>query len=109
MKLYIIVRGDLPPGAQLAQSCHAAFSLAGQFPEEVGPWNRVDQNLVVLQAPNEGALWELLGDAMRAHVSVTGFCEPDLDDSLTAVAMIGENAGKLVSSLPLALRAPRAA
>lgn len=37
------------------------------------------------------------------------FAEPDFDDQTTAVALFGPDAQKLTSSIPLALRPPRAA
>jgi hypothetical protein len=98
MKQYIVVREDLPPGAQATQSAHAMKLFTREHPE----FNDVD-NLALLAAPDESALFELVRRAQNRGVSVSAFVEPDFDDSLTAIAMPYE-ARKLVSSLPLALK-----
>ena len=99
MKQYIVVREDLPPGAQAVQSNHAMKLFTREHPE----FNDVD-NLALLAAPDETALFELVRRAQNRGVSVSAFVEPDFDDSLTAIAM-SHDARKLVSSLPLALKA----
>lgn len=38
-KLYIIVRGDLPAGAQCAQACHAISTFAAEHPEVHLSWH----------------------------------------------------------------------
>jgi hypothetical protein len=107
-RLYVVTRQDLPPGAQLAQSCHAVSAFATAFPEEHRQWHVHGQNLVVLAVPDERALeklFELIGSQQRLPVP---FYEPDFDDALTAFA-VSDAAAKLLSSLPLALRPPKAA
>ncbi len=105
-KLYIIVRNDISPGLQCAQSCHAQHLFAQRFPELIEQW---EGNLVVLQVPDEAhldALYESLSGGKRNEGEVypaAAFFEPDLDDEMTAIAA-GGSAGKLLSSLPLALK-----
>jgi hypothetical protein len=73
-------------------------------------WYLKSNNLVLLQVPNEECLKHLASRAEDAGVDHSVFREPDFDDTVTAVAI--EPAGaRLVSSLPLALRAnvPKAA
>jgi len=105
MKLFIVVRSDLPPGAQLAQSDHAAIQFTLEHLELVTNWNRDSNNLVVLAALNEAMLQEL---ARTIPAPCTLVHEPDLDNALTAVAF-GPTAARFLSSLPLALRLPKAA
>lgn len=107
-KLYVVVRADLAPGAQLAQSVHAASAFAALYPAQHAAWQARDQVLVVLAIRDESALAELLRRAMGQGVLSAGFHEEDMNRELTACAFSGDVA-KLVSSLPLALRAPRAA
>ena len=109
-KVYVVVRGDLNPGATCAQSCHALSAFAADFPAAHAEWHRRGQNLVVLQIPNERELLALLESALESDAidRVSVFREPDLGHQLTAIALDG-NARKLVSSLPLALREPRCA
>jgi peptidyl-tRNA hydrolase len=104
MKLYVIVRADIPAGAQCAQACHGLRAFIAAYPDEDRRWYAESNNLVVLQAPDERALWQLLERARDADVPVAMFEEPDFDDELTAIA-IGPPGAKLVSNLPLALRA----
>ena len=55
-RLYVVVRADLAPGAQLAQSCHALSAFAHQYRAEHEAWQSGEQNLVVLSVPDENAL-----------------------------------------------------
>lgn len=103
-RLYVVVRSDLEPGAQLAQSCHALSSFAHQYPALHATWQEGEQNLVVLSIAGETALGELLRSATAAGVRCSPFHEPDFGNELTAVAFDG-GVAKLVSSLGLALRA----
>ena len=104
MKLYVIVRGDLPPGAQVAQACHGLRAFAEGYPEIDRAWYDGSNNLIVLSVPDLAELESLRCRAQEASVPVTAFCEPDFDDELTAIAIAPDGA-RLVSSLPLALRA----
>jgi len=79
-----------------------AFTMA--HPIVANYWFTKSNNLVVLQVPNEGCLTHLASRAQEAGVEHSVFREPDFDDTVTAVAL--EPAGaRLVSNLPLALRA----
>lgn len=106
-KLYVIVRADLKPGAQLAQAGHAVAAFARRARSAFEQWTDGSNNLVVLTASDELALAEL--SAMIAGVGrPVDVHEPDLDDQLTAIAFEGtDEAARLVSSLPLALRERR--
>lgn len=105
-RLYVVTRSDLAPGAQLAQSCHAVSAFASAFAELHRLWHSEGQNLVVLAISGEAELRALLKRVASEAVPNALFCEPDLDGELTAIAFGGQGA-RLVSSLPLALRAPR--
>ena len=107
-KLFIVLRSDLEPGAQLAQTGHAVSEFSAQHPELFQRWRDGAKNIVVLAVPDEPELTSLLQRARMAHVSTAGFYEPDLGNSLTAIALAA-GAQRLVSSLPLAGRPARAA
>jgi hypothetical protein len=98
-RLYVVVRADLPIGLQMAQSCHAAREFSYKFPEvELG------ENLVVLQAQNEGELLRLwLEGDQRSGVL---WREQDVGNQYTAMAYSGRER-KHLSSLPLAGRPPK--
>lgn len=104
-RLYIVTRADLPPGAQIAQSCHALRAFVELHPELDLAWHEAGGNLVVLSVENERALERLYTHAVDVEgLAGASFCEQDYADALTAVALEG-SAQKLLSSLPLALRA----
>jgi hypothetical protein len=106
-KIYIVVRADLPCGAQVAQACHAAFQFTLEHLELTLRWERESNNLVVLSVPNEEDL-ERLTTREGPPARMTYVREPDLNNALTALAF-GPEAAKYLSSLPLALRLPKAA
>lgn len=106
MTLYVVVRNDIPPGLQMAQACHATreFTLYS----DVDPGD----NLVVLGAsPAELAallarVAEKPAGCSEFHhpYAYSPFHEPDLGGELTALALVGSGARKMLSSFPLALR-----
>jgi len=103
LKFYVIIRSDLPPGAQAAQAVHGAIAFVMAHPTIARYWHLKSNNLVLLQVPNEACLLHLAQRAQDAGIEHEVFREPDFDDTATAVAL--EPAGaRLVSSLPLALR-----
>jgi hypothetical protein len=107
-KLFMVVRADLSPGAQLAQSTHAAVAFAFTHPDAARSWHAASNNLVALAAPDREALERIHDRAICAPgVMIVRFHEPDFDGALTAIALHGDGAGKLLSNLPLALRPAR--
>lgn len=108
--MYIVIRSDLPPGAQAAQACHGLMAFTMAHPIVANYWYTKSNNLVVLQVPNEECLKHLAARADETGIDHIVFREPDFDNTITAVAI--EPAGKrLVSNLPLALKVvvPKAA
>lgn len=105
-KLYIIVRNDIPPGLQIAQACHAQREFAAEYPDLDREWHEKHRNIVVLQIPDLRELAALANECERLNIPTSRFLEPDLDNELTAIAL-APTCVRLVSSLPLALRAPR--
>lgn len=105
-KLYIIVRGDLPAGAQCAQACHALRSFVDEHPALDAAWHGAHNNLVVLSCHNEAELLQLRARARDLDVPQAVFQEPDFDMQHTAIALAGTTtAQKMLSQLPLALKA----
>ena len=105
-KLFVVTRGDLPPGAIAAQSVHAGFAFAHEHQFEWRTWLLSSNNIVLLSVPDEQALLDLARRVEAAGVSLSLFREPDFDNTLTAIG-IGPAGWKLVSSLPKALRPPK--
>lgn len=106
MKLYVVTRSDLPPGAQCAQSCHAMRLFAEEHPHIDRYWYAKSNNLVVLAAEDEASLYAVAVAAKNAGIAVSLFREPDLDNALTAIAIEPDGA-KLTSNLPLAMKTKR--
>ena len=103
-RLTIIIRQDLPAGAQLAQACHAVAEFGVHHPDGFRAWATNDRNIVCLAAPDEDALAALADAAESLGLACSRFHEPDLAGSLTALAL-GDGARQLTSCMPLALRA----
>lgn len=103
-RLYVVTRADLSPGAQIAQSCHALRAFVEKHPELDQAWHRAGGNLVCLSVPDERELYNLLYDADSLDLALAGFCEEDLGNQLTALALEGR-AKRLLRALPLALAA----
>jgi hypothetical protein len=77
-------------------------AFAARHPELDAAWHAGENNLVALGVAGEVELVELLGDLMRAGYRVAWFCEPDLGDSFTAIAVEG-SAKALLRPLKTAL------
>ena len=102
-RLYVVVRDDLPAGAQACQAVHATDAFAVEHPELTALWRKHGGNLVFLSVPDLRSLSELMQAAGVANVSHAAFYETDFGGELTAAAFAA-SARRLVSALPLALR-----
>jgi hypothetical protein len=94
----VLVRGDLPPGLQLAQVAHASSEFALRHPTEAAS----TPIGIVLEVPDEDALLAFADVVASEGVPSTVFREEDLDDEATAMAVVCD--GRHFSSLPLAGR-----
>jgi peptidyl-tRNA hydrolase len=105
MKLYLVVRGDLRPGQQLAQACHGALAFARDHPEIWKRWEEKSNTLVVVTAKDVDDLHRLSQQAYFSEIKSSYFTDPDLDPPLTCLALEpGQKAAYLCKALPLALR-----
>lgn len=105
-KLVTIVRRDIPPKYQLAQTLHAGLQFALECPERFKQWDEDSKSVVCLSAANENALWEIIDridPELRSQISL--FREPDLNNELTSIALYASyETRKKLSNLPLALK-----
>lgn len=100
----MIARGDLTPGQQAVQAAHAAINFTFEHPARASPWFRDSNTLVLLQVRDEKELLKLLYKAQDMWIDSTAFREPDLNNSLTAIALEpGEPTERLVKNLKLLL------
>lgn len=95
----------MTPGLQAAQAVHAATQFFVAWPDVASRWLRDSNFLVIVTAPHEDALAELAGLAVEEGILRSITREPDLDNTITAVALEpGPIARRLCAQLPLALR-----
>lgn len=86
MKLYVVVRQDLMPGAQIAQSLHAFREYIEHHPECERYWYKNSNTIAILGCENEEELLSLMNTAEGRNIKLAPFREPDMKDSLTACA-----------------------
>ena len=97
MKLYVIVRSDLPSWQQCAvQGGHALAELLLDV-NVSEDWN--NGTLIYLKVENEKQLKEYFWEFTDAQYCAAAFHEPDLNDEMTAVAALGVE--HMVQDLPL--------
>lgn len=101
-KLVVITRSDLTPGQKAVQSTHAAINFIFEHPDRAGPWFTNSNYLAQLETQNEYKLLQLVEQCEIKKLKYTVFREPDLNNSITAIAIEpSESTQKLVSNLPL--------
>lgn len=89
----------------MAQSVHAAFQIAVEYPSTIKHWHQTSNYLVIVAAPNEAALAQLAGRATEEGIVRAITREPDMDNQICAVALQpGAEARRLCANYPLALR-----
>ena len=104
-KLIVVTRRDLSPGAQAAQLTHAAQQFEKEHSNIQNEWYFKSNYIALLSTDNEESLKNLLLKANIRGIKCSAFCEPDLDNQLTAVAFEPcEGTSKLCSNLPLAFK-----
>jgi hypothetical protein len=102
-KLYVVTRGDLSPGAKIAQSVHGFREFIKVHPDVEQEWYQASNYVACLEVDDERALKSLREQAACAGVRFAEFQEPDFGDALTALVLEPGNASrKLVKHLPLA-------
>lgn len=82
-KLYVLVRNDLPWANQAVQAGHAVGEFMNVNPKE---WR--NEILVYLSVPNEQHLENWFYKLNLKLLSPVKFHEPDLNNSLTAIAVM---------------------
>jgi peptidyl-tRNA hydrolase len=102
-KLFVIVRGDLIPGAQAVQAMHAARQFAEEHREREARWFAESNHLAFLSVPGERELLALEREAAWRGLPSSRFEEPDLGGRPTAITLPPE-ARRLCAKLGLALR-----
>jgi peptidyl-tRNA hydrolase len=95
----------MSPGLQAAQAVHASFHFCAEWRALAMEWMAESNFLVVVAVPNEEALADLATQAVEEGIARTIVREPDLGNTITAVALQpGAEARRLCAELPLALK-----
>ena len=99
----MVTHSGLTAGYQVAQTAHAVANFARFDSDAFIRWHSHSQFLVALQTPCSDTLEELLTRAVTVGLRVFPFREPDVGDSLTAVAFAPDvRVRGFLSGLPLA-------
>lgn len=102
-KLYLVVREDLPPGLVAAQAVHASRLFVAEHTALEAAWYEASNTVALLGVPDESSLAALALCARTRGIAASLYNEPDLDGSLTAIAL-APPAKKLVARLVPAFR-----
>lgn len=98
-----MVRRDLHPGAQMAQSAHAMSQFAVEYPEQFKNWYENSQYVACLSIEDEESLLSLVEKLRSRGVVVSVFREPDYNHKATSIAIEACDQGRrLTGSLRLA-------
>jgi hypothetical protein len=81
-----VTRGDLPLGAQAAQTGHAIAQFFLDHPDDAKKWN--NNYLISLSINSERDLQNLLIKLYMEGIPVSEFYEPDLGNQLTSISFI---------------------
>lgn len=105
-KLYIVTRSDLAPAQQACQAVHAALQFAAEHKGWFDAWHKFSDHICLLAVENEEILKTLIAESHYNGIDHSQFREPDLENSLTAIAIEPSLRGKdLCSDLKLMLPA----
>lgn len=89
-KIHVVVRADLPPGAQAVQGMHSFRQFAERHRERERRWFEESNHIAFLEVADEAALVRLSREAGVRGYRLSEFREPDLGGSLTSVTIAPE-------------------
>ena len=84
LKLYVIVRGDIPKSWYAPQACHAVAEYTKDHPENFKQWN--NHNIVILKCKDRYELHGCMEELQDEGVDYSVFRESHLDAGMTATA-----------------------
>lgn len=86
MKMYVIVRKDIPETWYTPQACHAVAQFALDHPEHHGDWQ--NQNIVVLGAKTKDHFDDYVSTLRILGINFSCFCESYQDVGTTSLAFV---------------------
>ncbi|NJO64460.1 MAG: hypothetical protein HC836_41850 [Richelia sp. RM2_1_2] len=104
-KLITVTRQDISAGYQLVQSVHACADFIFEHFETASKWKFDSNSIITLATKDETSLLKLYESLKAKGATVTAFYEPDIDNQMTAISLMGTpEFRKYLSYLPLALK-----
>ncbi len=101
----MVTHRNLDFGQQAVQLGHAGITFQHEHPEISKDWYTNSNYLIFLSVENEIELSKLIQKCKDKNLEHTVFIEPDLNDSITAVAIGPSNvARKITGHLPKAFK-----
>lgn len=102
--MYVVVRKDLQLGSQAVQASHVLVEFCYEHPIIAEEWHKKSKYLVYLSARDEKHLEDLIFKCKLKEIKYSIFKEPDIGNSITAIAFEpSHQSSKLLSNLPLLL------
>lgn len=104
-KMYVVVRGDLPPGLRAAQAGHAVAEVCLGLPNKADLWNTDEDGnyLITLEVDDIFALHDAHRLIVSNSIANRAFFEPDLGMEMTAFGCLpSPELNHVLSHLPLA-------
>ena len=90
-------------GLQIAQCCHSVADFSYFLPTEFKEWRQNSNYKICLSTKNQKSLIKLYNKLLNNNAKVIAFYEPDLNNEMTAITLLGkEYFKKYTTYLPLA-------
>lgn len=97
-----MVLDSLSVGQKLAQVSHACFGFASEHPEITKKW-MTESNYICILSASELEMFGVIEKAQKSNITYSVFKEPDLNDSITAIALEpGDSSKNLCKKFKLA-------
>ena len=96
-KLFILIRQDLKPGAQMAQACHVTAEWCKRWQEGNREWN--NETIVCVSVRDFPHLVLMQQKLELKCEDYSIFCEPDLQGQMTGLACYTDS--NMFDKLPL--------
>ncbi len=101
-KFYILVRRDLSPGSQIAQSVHAKDLFSHAFPEIEKNWFNNSNTIVILGVENEDELFRMAGKIEKGRLKSCMFFESDINEYTAIAVEPSDSAEEILADLSTA-------
>lgn len=101
-RLVTIIRQDLEPGYQIAQSIHSAVEFVMNSKEEVDAWHLESNYVLVLGCQDERHLEDIGTLLYDSDTKFRQFYEPDIDQYTSITFLSNDLTDEITKDMPLA-------